>query len=164
MTVHFAARIAERWEPASGQPRRGTVVVLPGRGAHGESYERLGRALSRDGLVVVALDVLPSTPLAELVGLVLSLESLDGPLVLLGSAGAGLEALEVAARAGGVVSGVVLVALPGVASGIFAGPVLGVEGKTDAGTAASDAAAIRRFLDDLRFAPPTTGTLRATGT
>ncbi len=113
MTVTFAPRIAERWEPAQGLLRRGTVVVVPGRGEHGEVYERLGRRLAYDAYVVVALDVLASTPIDDLVDLVRSLESSDRPLVLLGSDTGALEALQIAVRAGDLVSAVVVASLPG---------------------------------------------------
>lgn len=113
MTVTFPARIAERWSPAAGLLVRGTVVVLPGRGEHGEVYERLGRRLSFDAYDVVALDALPSTPLDELAALVTSLADSAKPLVLLGSDTGALEALQVAVLAGSVVSAVVVSGLPG---------------------------------------------------
>jgi alpha-beta hydrolase superfamily lysophospholipase len=116
MTVTFAPRIAERWEPAPGLMRRGTVVVFPGRGEHGEVYERLGRRLAYDAYVVIALDVLPTTPIEELAALVRTLESADRPLVLLGSDTGGLEALQVALLAGDLVSAVVVAGLPGSAT------------------------------------------------
>jgi alpha-beta hydrolase superfamily lysophospholipase len=108
VTVTFPPRIAQRWEPAEGLVRRGTVVVLPGRGEHGEVYERLGRRLAYDAYEVVALDALPTTPVEELVVLVRSLIGSPQPVVLVGSDTGGLEALQIAALADDVVAAVVV--------------------------------------------------------
>jgi alpha-beta hydrolase superfamily lysophospholipase len=114
MTVTFPARVSEHWSPSEGLLVRGTVVVLPGRGEHGEVYERLGRRLAFDAYEVISLDALPSTPLSELLSLVQGLE-VTAPLVLLGSDTGGLEALQIAVQAGDVVAAVVVAGLPGVA-------------------------------------------------
>jgi alpha-beta hydrolase superfamily lysophospholipase len=112
VTVTFGPRIADRWEPAEGLLRRGTVVVLPGRGEHGQVYERLGRRLAYDAYVVLAVDALPTTPVEELVNLVREIQSPDRPLVLLGSDTGGLEALQIAVLAGDLVDAVVVAGLP----------------------------------------------------
>jgi alpha-beta hydrolase superfamily lysophospholipase len=113
VTVTFGPRIADRWEPAQGMLHRGTVVVLPGRGEHGQVYERLGRRLAYDAYVVLAVDALPTTPVEELVALVREIQSPDRPLVLLGSDTGGLEALQIAVLAGDLVDAVVIAGLPG---------------------------------------------------
>jgi alpha-beta hydrolase superfamily lysophospholipase len=118
MTVSFAPRVASRWSPAAGLTVRGTVVVLPGRGEHGEVYERLGRRLAYDAYEVLALDALPSTPLSELVGVVHSLEVPATPLVLLGSDTGALEALQIAVLAGDLVQAVIAAGVPGEAASI----------------------------------------------
>src|SRR4051794_2158539 len=163
MSVTFAPRFAERWEPAQRVLRRGTVVVLPGRGEHGEGYERLGRRLANDAYVVIALDVLPSTSVEDVVSLVASLQPADRPLVLLGSGTGAVEALQIAVLAGDVVSAVVAAGLPdkvlpeSLTVGAFAGPVLVLNGDADPVTPLAEASAVAteivQFLERVRLAP-----------
>ena len=116
MPVSFAPRVAGRWSAPAGLTVRGTVVVLPGRGEHGEVYERLARRLAFDAYEVVALDALPTTPITELAEVVAGLEDQTRPLVLLGSDTGALEALQIAATAGDLVQAVVAAGLPTEAS------------------------------------------------
>lgn len=115
MTVTFPARVAHRWEPAEGLLRRGTVIVLPGRGEHGEVYERLGRRLAYDAYEVVALDALPTTPIEELTSLVREQSSSARPLILVGSDTGALEALQIAYAAGDLVAAAVVAGIAGAA-------------------------------------------------
>ncbi|MDX6255993.1 MAG: hypothetical protein QOJ11_2327 [Frankiales bacterium] len=144
MTVTFPPRVAQRWQPAQGLLCRGTVVVLPGRGEHGEVYERLGRRLAYDAYEVVAVDALPTTPIEELAALVRRQSSSARPLVLVGSDTGALEALQIAYPAGDLVAAVVVA---GIASTAVA--VAGWDAELEARTACPAHRA--RLSNDERF-------------
>jgi pimeloyl-ACP methyl ester carboxylesterase len=144
VTVTFSPRVAQRWEPVEGLLRRGTVVVFPGRGEHGEVYERLGRRLAYDAYEVVAVDALPTTPIEELLSLVREQSSSARPLILVGSDTGALEALQIAYLAGDLVAAVVVA---GIASAAVA--VADWDAELEARTACSTHRA--RLSADQRF-------------
>jgi len=87
------------WYPAEGLVRRGTVVLLHGRGEHPGVYERFGRRLSADAYVVHVLDAWPDREPAELAAAVDALAAAAAlPLVLAGSDTGALHALAAAVR------------------------------------------------------------------
>ncbi|MEE4543872.1 alpha/beta hydrolase [Streptomyces sp. V4-01] len=97
MSAPAQARTAS-WYPDPSLVRRGTVVLLPGRGEHPGVYERFGRRLAADAYVVHVLDVAPDQPVAQTAAQVArTAEGAAGPLVLAGSDTGALHALAVAA-------------------------------------------------------------------
>ncbi|WP_063737133.1 alpha/beta hydrolase [Streptomyces sp. RTd22] len=87
-----------RWQPPTGILPRGTLLVLPGRGEHGGTYERFGRRLAADGYVVHALDTAPEHTAHEvLTRAVATGENPVAPLVVVGSDTGALQALHAAA-------------------------------------------------------------------
>ncbi|MFJ1703680.1 alpha/beta hydrolase [Kitasatospora sp. NPDC088346] len=91
-TAPTPLRPAETWHPAAGVTRRGTVLLLPGRGEHPGVYARFGRRLAFDGYSVHALAT--ADALAERVA---AARADPGPLVLAGSDTGALLALAAAA-------------------------------------------------------------------
>lgn len=98
MSAPAQARTAS-WYPAEGLTRRGTVVLLPGRGEHPGVYERFGRRLAADAYVVHVLDVAADQDVERTAADVArAAEGGATPLVLAGSDTGALHALAVAAR------------------------------------------------------------------
>lgn len=98
MSAPAQARTAS-WYPAEGLVRRGTVVLLPGRGEHPGVYERFGRRLAADAYVVHVLDVAADQDVERTAADVArTAEGAATPLVLAGSDTGALHALAVAAR------------------------------------------------------------------
>ncbi|MGW3570240.1 alpha/beta hydrolase [Streptomyces sp. NPDC000941] len=95
------ATTVHSWQPPAGIAPRGTLLVLPGRGEHGGTYERFGRRLATDGYVVHALGTTPeSTAWEVLVAARAAVgEHSVAPLVLVGSDTGALQALHAAAAA-----------------------------------------------------------------
>ncbi|MGP3940096.1 alpha/beta hydrolase [Streptomyces sp. 6N106] len=92
------ATTVRSWQPPTGILPRGTLVVLPGRGEHGGTYERFGRRLAADGYVVHALDTAPEHTAREVLTKAAAAagEHPAPPLVLVGSDTGALQALHTA--------------------------------------------------------------------
>ncbi|MFC9324258.1 alpha/beta hydrolase [Kitasatospora sp. NPDC057015] len=118
---------ARSWLPAEGAARRGTVVLLPGRGENPAVYQRFGRRLAADGYLVHALapavDPAPGTDPApgsepsrrtEAVAAAFAAiaERAPAPVVLAGSDTGALLALAAVREAGAGPDGLLLAALP----------------------------------------------------
>ena len=107
-----AAAVEGVWLPAEGAARRGTVVLLPGRGESAGVYRRFGRRLAADGYLVHVPDLGPAPAPAEVTATLAALtEEAPAPVVLAGSDTGALLALA-AAAAGGRPDGLLLAALP----------------------------------------------------
>ncbi|OKI20938.1 alpha/beta fold hydrolase [Streptomyces sp. CB03911] len=101
------------WEPAEGAARRGTVVLLPGRGESPAVYQRFGRRLAADGYGVHALALGPEPAPAEVAAAFTAVAGqAPAPVVLAGSDTGALRALAAAREAGARPDGLVLAALP----------------------------------------------------
>ncbi|MFE9067973.1 alpha/beta hydrolase [Streptomyces violaceusniger] len=94
-----SATTVHSWQPPTGILPRGTLLVLPGRGEHGGTYERFGRRLAADGYVVHALDTVPEHTVREVLTKVAAAagERPAAPIVLIGSDTGALQALHAAA-------------------------------------------------------------------
>ncbi|MEU0845258.1 flavin reductase [Streptomyces sp. NPDC005962] len=88
-----------QWQPPTGILPRGTLVVLPGRGEHGGTYQRFGRRLAADGYVVHALDTAPEHTAPEVLTRAVAAagEHPAAPLVVIGGDTGALQALHAAA-------------------------------------------------------------------
>ncbi|WP_329492870.1 alpha/beta hydrolase [Kitasatospora herbaricolor] len=101
------------WEPAEGAARRGTVVLLPGRGESPAVYQRFGRRLAADGYGVHVLALGPEPAPAEVAAAFAAVAGqAPAPVVLAGSDTGALRALAAAREAGARPDGLVLAALP----------------------------------------------------
>ncbi|WP_371483393.1 alpha/beta hydrolase [Kitasatospora sp. NBC_00315] len=104
---------AGRWLPAEGAARRGTLVLLPGRGEHPGVYQRFGRRLAADGYLVHALDVAPEAAPATVAAAFAEIAAqAPAPVVLAGSDTGALHALAATGQAGPGPDGLLLAALP----------------------------------------------------
>ncbi|MEV6166958.1 lysophospholipase [Streptomyces sp. NPDC051954] len=101
------------WDEPEGLAARGTLVVLAGRGEHGDVYERFGRRLAFDAYRVRALgDPTADPSVLDLAAKVLADESLPGPKVLVGSDTGALFAAQLAAERTVGVDALILAGLP----------------------------------------------------
>ncbi|MER8161083.1 lysophospholipase [Streptomyces sp. NPDC094472] len=133
------AATVHSWQPPTGILPRGTLLVLPGRGEHGGTYERFGRRLAADGYVVHALDTAPEHTAREVLTKVAAAagERPAAPLVLIGSDTGALQALHAAAATDAPLTPAGLI-LAGTAP-TTEGPALTTDGPAPAtGSAADD--------------------------
>ncbi|MET9616359.1 alpha/beta hydrolase [Kitasatospora indigofera] len=101
------------WEPAEGAARRGTVVLLPGRGENPAVYQRFGRRLAADGYGVHALALGPQPAPADVAAAFAAVAgTAPAPVVLAGSDTGALRALAAVREAGARPAGLLLAALP----------------------------------------------------